>query len=335
MIYEEITPEDLSYLGIRVKPWEDMRIASPDPEDPRNANRFRLSKYWAHIICSRYNQDVIANIDGPKGTGKSNFSLSVCYRGAIETAIIRDNDPKQWENYFGIRNVAIMDVEKQIDILTQEGMNQWVISDDGGTSHGARQFRSEENQYINNLLVTMRPKHYVYLTSSPDQGHLDKQEREIGEYKVELLRDRAAMEFGFTPFKLKKRSKDTNSGQIRFKYLFWQDMKVVRCLSVRAPRFLEEEYDKERDKAMLRLQEARKEEKSKNDAPLGGGRKKTAAQIAKEQLVGKINDRLFDLHEQGMDRKEAYEQTRNELQVNLGTWRKYQSDRDIKNYWQK
>ena len=330
-----ITDEDLDFLKIRKKPWSDTQIPSADPNDPRNTNRFSLSKYWASITCSKWNQDVICNVDGPKGTGKSNFTISICYLGAIQTAINLDNDPKCWEEYFGIRNVAIMDVEKQIDILTQDAKNQWIISDDGGTSHGARNFRSEDNQYINELLVTMRTKHYVYLTSSPDQGHLDKQEREIGEYKVELQRNRATMEKGFTPFKLKMRSKDTNTGQLRFKYLYWNDMKVMRCLSIRAPKFLEDEYDDERERARLKLQEARKEAREKNDAPLGGGRKKSPQQIAKEQLIGKINDRLFDLHAQGYDRKEAYTAARTEFQVNQNTWRNYQRDRDILNYWSK
>lgn len=252
--------EDLSYLNVTPQRWVDTQMTTPDPLDKSNESRFSVSRLWVEKTTGKHNQDVVAMFNGKKGRGKSNCTLSLGYWCSVRTAEVLGGQPS---DYFSIDNVAIMNIDKLIDCLTQEAKNQIIIGDDNGTVHGARQYKGEMNQYVNNILVTMRPQHNIYMVSAPDQGHVDKQEREIGEYMIQMEHNPAAMDSGFSIYKFKIRDQDTTTNKSFYRYPYWRGEKVLRCVSLRAPKALEDEYDKEREKAMRRLQ-ANKEEMKKN-----------------------------------------------------------------------
>lgn len=246
-----LSDDDLAFVGVRrqkIRPANAPIIL--DPDDPANADRFSISKHWVSITTGPNNQDVTCLINGIKGSGKSNFMLAEGWRCAERTAEILGGHPS---DYFCIDNVCIMDPDLIFDVLTKPEKNQVIGLDDTGTINGARAFRTDLNQWVNNILITNRPQHNITLMTTPDQGHVDKQAREIGNYYIEMVPHPALRSRGYGLLKFFRREKNYRTGKTLWKYLHWNDAKIVRCICPRAPKWLEEEYDKKRELSMRKV----------------------------------------------------------------------------------
>lgn len=239
-----ITESDLEFLGLRPNIWQSAQIGTISPYDKVNLRRFSIGRHWTSITTGPYNQDVICLINGPKGTGKSNFMLAEGHFSAVLEAEILGGTP---EDYFNIDNICIMDPDSIIETLTKPEKYQIIGLDDNGTVNGAREFRSDLNRWVNNILVTNRPQHNIVMQTTPDQGHVDKQAREIGGYYIEMLPNEAARAHGFSVCKFFKRTKNFRIGKGMFQYPYWNDGLVYRIVVERAPKHLEEEYEKKRE----------------------------------------------------------------------------------------
>lgn len=249
----KLTDEDLSFVGLGRAKWEAERMTNIDPDAPENADRFSISKHWTYIVTGPYNQDVNCLINGRKGRGKSNFMLAELRRCAD---MLAERLGGQSDDYFTVeRNMCIMDPDTIIETLTNPEKYQCIGLDDTGTINGARAFRTDLNQWVNNIMVTNRPQHNIVIQSAPDQGHIDKQAREIGDYYIEMQGNEACRAHGFNVLKFFAREKLYRTGTGMFKYPHWNDETVALIVAGRAKKEDEEAYDKKRDVYMKKCWE--------------------------------------------------------------------------------
>lgn len=277
-----ITDDELAYIKVHPR---TSKANEPiiDLTDQVN-DRFSISKYWVSITTGKYNQDVTCLINGIKGSGKSNFMLSEGWRCAERTAEILGGQPS---DYFSIDNICIMDPESIVEILTKPEKNQIIGLDDSGTINGARSFRTELNQWINKIMITNRPQHNITMMTTPDQGHVDIQAREIGGYYIEMVPNPQFRARGYSILKFFKREKNYRTGKTLSKYMYshnnknWHEAKIIRCIVPRAPKWLEDEYDEKREIYMRKIWERCTDEfGSLNDITSQKERKMSKAQIA-------------------------------------------------------
>ena len=259
MIY--LDDEDLEFLGIKERAWVVKSPPTADPHDPRNKELFSLSAHFCEITCGPYKQDVMANFAGKKGTGKSYGSLKIAYETSVRKAEILGGQPS---DYFDVeRNVAVMDAEKMIDILTSDAKHQTIISDDSGTIQGARKYHSEENQLLNDVFVVNRTLYNTYLSSAPETKHVDRQARDLPEHQLEFVRNRPGMTKGWTTCKYFEKITDAKTSNSKFRLHYWRNAKVVRLIIDKPPQKMIEEYDKLREEGMKKKQAALKDLKER------------------------------------------------------------------------
>ena len=246
-----ITEKDLLRLKIEPKSVdsEAARIVSLDPQDPVNMRRFSLSKHWVQIILSRHNQDVGCLVNGNKGTGKSNFGLAVLWECAVLlTRHYGESDPR---DRFNIDRCAIMDDDESIDLLKEGNdrtSNPLTLLDDYGKTARARKWQSKTNEVTNDIQDMNRTLNGITVMNTVDQNRIDKYQREIGRWYVESVFNPAAMEHGFTLMKVMVRVKNFRTREEYFQYPYYRDCQVQRIAVKRAPKWLEDEYDKKRER---------------------------------------------------------------------------------------
>lgn len=320
-----ITEKDLEDLGIVDKPWNDLSVESTDPFHPSNKDRFSLSAHFVDITTGPYKQDVMSNCAGKKGTSKSWSTISLGKLCGIRTAIKIDNDPDKWVDYFDIeRNVAIMDTDKMIDILTSNEKHQVIISDDSGTIQGARKFRSEDNQDMNDVFVVNRTNNCIYFSSAPESNHVDKQARNLPEHQLDFVRNFAGLDRGFGTCKYFEKHTDPKTSVSYHSYHYWKNMKVMRCVIMKPDKKLTDEYDKLREAGKERIQKRLKELKDKRDAEKNGEPTTTGIRERKQEEKRQLQEagrKLFDeLMLIGSSKKEALKELKSQLGINPGTW---------------
>lgn len=331
----QITDDDLAFIGMNKKPWCDLTVKSLDPFDSSNKDRFSLSSHFVDIICGRSKLDVMCNIAGKKGTSKSWSSVSIGYLCGIKTAIEKDNDPTKWNDYFDIeRNVAIMDADKMIDILTSNEKYQTIISDDSGTIQGARKYKSDENQVLNDVFVVNRTNRCIYLSSAPETSHVDKQARNLPEHQIDFLRNPAAFSAGFGVCKYFERHTDPKTSESYFSYHFWKDMKVMRCVIQAPPKKLIDEYEKMREIGKAKIQRKAKEAKEKRLSNENGeparARNKREIQTEKRRALQEKGQKLYDEQRLlGLNKKEALIELKKQLGINPDTWKHWEQIGDV------
>lgn len=327
-----ITDDDLSFVGAKIRPLQNKRVTSLDSFSESNKDRFSLSAHFVGMTCGPYNLDVMCNAAGKKGSGKSYSTIELARCCAVRTAEKLDNDPGKWKDYFDVeRNMAIMDTDKMIDILTANEKHQIIISDDSGTIQGARKFRSDDNQLINNVFVVNRTLNCIYFSSAPESKHVDRQARDLPEHQLDFVRNFAGLSHGFATCKYFEKVTDPKTSVSYHQYHYWKNEKVLRCVIQKPPKELAEEYDKLRDKGRIRIQNQLKEMK---DAREEAAEKAAAEPMEKPQRVNKREQISAEKAEKviaaqrladecilsGMSKKEAMKAIHEELGVKPGTW---------------
>lgn len=135
-----------------------------------------LSRTLAQIVTSDFNDQVTLLINGNRGSGKSYTGLELCTKIAQEIAKIKGGNPSK---YFTLDNVAIIRLDRVLDImqnLTQYGV---YFLDDIGVGYSNREWRSEKNIRMNKVIQTFRTDNVATILSVPDKGMIDKVPREL------------------------------------------------------------------------------------------------------------------------------------------------------------
>lgn len=324
----EITDADLEFVGIKKKPWVIDPVSNIDPFHQSNNERFSLSAHFCHITCGPYNQDVMANAAGKKGAGKSYSTIELARCCAVRTAIIIDNDENKWKDYFDVeRNMAVMDMDKMIDILTANEKHQVIISDDAGTIIGARKWHSEDNQLVNDVLVVNRTNNNIYFSSAPESNHQDKQSRNLPEHQIDFVKNEAGMSCGWATAKYFEKVTDPKTSESHHQYHWWKNAQVMRIVINKPPKSLTDEYDKLREKGKKLKQEALKAAKEKRNADLEA--KKAPQQTRSQKITEKQQDAqkfVDNLRLQGLTMKEIYHALNDEKGIKKRTWENWKYD---------
>lgn len=321
------TDDELKCCKIVKRIWNEDPIKSGDPFAESNADRFSLSSHFVTITTGKYQADVMCNIAGKKGSGKSYSSVEEGRLCGIKTAIEKDNDPAKWKDYFDIeRNVAIMDSDKLIDILTSKEKNQTIISDDTGVVIGAKKFRSDENQLIDDVFVVNRTQNNIYLSSSPEAKHVDRQARDLPEHQLDFQKNEALMSCGYAICKYFQKITDPKTSESYHQYHYWNNAKVLRCLIPKPPKEMCDEYDKLREQGKRRIQEKLKELKEKRNQDAPEKPKIDSRTKRHEERIQRAEEIYNQEISNGSTHKEAVLQMAKELRISTSTVNRMFSD---------
>lgn len=216
-----------------------MKIINEELNDPERHN---IALEVAQKITGKRNQHETAVVVGAKGAGKSWAALSLAYETSKYIAEIRGGKP---EDYFSIKNVAIITKKNVIRVLKEE-MKQYsvVIFDDIGVGWSNRDFQSKFNKVMNGIFQIFRTKNIFLIMSVPQKDYIDKLPREGLNYFIEVVESH--FDKGFVEVKIKRIKKSAQDGYITHPFLIRNGKKYVRHLIMTAPEYLTTPYEIER-----------------------------------------------------------------------------------------
>ena len=312
-------------------------------------NHDYIAELFSNTVTSTSKQDVAALVQGAKGSGKSHATLRIAYNTARRIAEICDGDPEDWEKYFKLDNVAIIDPERAFNIMSNAKPRNVYIFDDIGVGWGARSFASKSNKAKGDIFQINRVSETVQLFSVPNAFLLDKIPRMLCNYMIEMSSKH--FDRGYTAVKMfkaktifKLKNKQVTPHLVR------DGGKVTRYLVYKPPSFLSEQYDALRANVTKEVIAQKIATINQEDEPLSKyrdeePRKKSKVQLQQERIEregpkgnGKDNlrtlriARVVPIYEQnillGMTHKEALR----EIKVPSSTWNVWKREGLLQEY---
>lgn len=319
-----ITNEDLDRLKLRKSPLPNMAfnpLLSCDFDHPSNNHRQSLTDIWTDTTTSKIKSDIAFFLNGEKGSGKSYINVTLGYCSALHLA---EKLGGNWSDWYNMDLTAIIDPYEQMELLKLEAKYVVKNYDDRSIGYDSHKWQSKENATQNNMNITNRTENNIQLTSSPDQGYVDKRARELCNYYGEAERILPALRHGMNVARIFKVSKNPRTGKRYYTSIWHNECKLVRaCIgkSDAALKRLFEEYD------IKRAENVKKLLRGDFEDVLGPG--KNAKNISKiNGRTQKAMDNAFDkgveyyrLVEQGWSHKEAL----SDIQILDTTWNKWKA----------
>jgi len=319
-----ITENDLSRLKLRRAPPSEMAfnpLVSYDFDHEDNNRRQSLTDIWTDITTSKIKSDISFFLNGDKGAGKSYINVTLGYCSALHLA---EKLGGHWSDWYNMDLTAIIDPFEQLELLKLEAKYVVKNYDDRSIGYDSHNWQSKENAVQNNMNITNRTENNIQLTSSPDQGFVDKRGRELCNYYGEAERNVPGMKMGFNVARIFKVSKNPRTGKRYYTSLWHDERKLVKaCIG-------------KTDAALKRLMEEYDEKRAKNSKKLIRGEfEDVLGQAKKEKKGPKVSwqtqaamDNAFDkgvqywtLVDQGVSHKEALK----DIQILSSTWSKWKS----------
>lgn len=216
----------------------------------------KLARVLADIVCSNDKQNVILLIEAKPGFGKSYAALDLAVWTAIEIARIKGGEP--WY-YFNMEHVAVINSDEVIRVIESMHALGIYIFDDFGVGYSAREWQSDGNKAMNDMLQTIRTDNNILIMTVPDSEWIDKVGRNILHFKIVM--HQKLFKLGRTMGKLTIEDKMYNaqSRKILHKYFNTKTEIYNNVIFCFPPRRVAEEYDRIRKVQLEKLKTESKE----------------------------------------------------------------------------
>jgi hypothetical protein len=155
----------------------------PNPEVPS------FTKWIARRITNPYKpEDATICVQGPKGSGKSWWSLEFLYELSRELAKITGHPP---EHFFNINHIRSIDPEGIVELMTSPIMrrkNSCIMLDDTGVMWNNRRAMSRVNTQLNDIIEISRVfQNCIVLNTINAKLMLDLLPRSIADFYVDVV----------------------------------------------------------------------------------------------------------------------------------------------------
>ena len=222
-----------------------------------------LSWMIAKRVTNPYEQsDAFVTFTGRKGSSKSTSSLAFCEGLSEDIAYLKGNGA-QPEDFFNIDHVRTISKTGAIELLTSgilKKQNAIILLDDAGTQWSNRNFATMINKYLNQIVQIMRIYQGVLVANFIMKDHIDKQAREMVDYRIQMLWKNTRM--GQAIFKCKYIEQGENGEYT--KYLTWQGKRIKTFVIGKPSAELYSQYQQMRaENTDTFIEEAQKEVKVK------------------------------------------------------------------------
>lgn len=240
-----------------------------DPRAP--GNKSNIAKKVAKRITSQYNQHITAIFVGGTGSGKSWAAMDLAYQTAREVAKIdkgRAVMPDSWKEYFNLDHMAIITLDRVMEVWKNIKPHGIYILDDIGVGYNNRDWMKDKNKKMNEVIQTMRTDNTFVIYTVPSKGFIDKVPRDLVNWYFEFEESEQVFSAGLNACKFL----DITSLKRENKQLYVYDLvqsaagadQFIRHIAGKPPESLTTPYE------VLRVKIA-KELREKNAAAIKGG----------------------------------------------------------------
>jgi len=202
-----------------------------------------LGEFFASIICSKHNQNVMIRFVAIAGMGKSWSAYNLSIQIAKGIAKLKGGT---WQDYFNLKtDFAIISQDKTEQVLTEAKPYHVLLCDDvAAEAMNARNFNSSTAKDLNSIITTWRPNHNCLITTQQAGFLVDKVWRNLFNYQIEIVSE--YFDHGFVIAKVQKIVYKHNIDKTYYPYLTDGKNRFVRYKLHAPPKELTDEYEVER-----------------------------------------------------------------------------------------
>lgn len=217
-----------------------------------NDGLLTLSNVFGHIITSGHNQNIILLIEAKPGRGKSYAAMDLAVWLSYKLQKKFGGNP--WD-YFNIGHMAIIMPDEILRIAQNVKQYGIYIFDDFGVGYSARDWHSDANKAMNNILETMRTKNNILIMTVPDSDWIDKIGRNILHFKIVM--HQSMFDLGITTGKVTIEEKQYNTQSRKILHPYFKNATEIynHVVFGKPPDTLCKEYDRRRMIQLKRLDE--------------------------------------------------------------------------------
>ena len=243
-----------------------------------NKHPENLGQFFADIICSKHNQNVMIRFVAIAGMGKSWAALRLAYEISKYTAIHRGGAP---EDYFQFdKDLGVISIEEVQRVMHESQPYHVLLLDDvAAKAMNARNYASKSSKDMNSIIQTWRPKHNALITTQQAGFLVDKVWRNLFNFQIEIVQSN--FDKGVVVCKVQRIEYKHNLGKTFYPYLQDGNTKYVRHVIGSPPDSWQQAYEVERAKQLEAIRQ--REEEADNQQEVGS-----------EKGTSKI-DLLFDV----------------------------------------
>lgn len=271
----------MSRWEVRPLPLKLSKTLQPfKPTDPKMPT---FARFLAERVSSKYRAlNNVILVEGPRGTGKSWFCLSLAYGMSVELSRILHKPP---EEFFTPANITSVDDTGILNLLSSPAikkMNNIFILDDSGVALNARKHAHTSSIASNEVIQIARIFRGTIIFNLIKSKHLDVLPREIADYTVEVMG--ANVLTGQSLCRISMTRPGRAGSKDLHPYLRWNKKRIRYWLGSPPPENLASTYEKIRfDQTSQHIDKIR--EKHLEDMRKAGMKRKpkdTAADLAPE-----------------------------------------------------
>jgi len=226
-----------------------------------NKHPENLGRFFADIVCSRHNQNVMIRFVAIAGMGKSWAALRLAYEISKYISMKMGGTP---EKYFNPNeDLAVISLEETQRVMnTPNPYHVKMLDDVAAKAMNARDYAKKSSKDMNAIVTTWRPFHNALITTQQAGFLVDKVWRNLFNFQIEIVN--SDFDNGIVLCKVQRIVYKHNTGKTFYPFLQKGNVKYIRHIIGSPPDSWQQAYEVERAKQLEAIRK-REEEEEKED----------------------------------------------------------------------
>jgi len=222
-----------------------------------NKHPENLGRYFADIVCSKHNQNVMIRFVAIAGMGKSWAAQRLAYEISKHIAMKKGGVA---EDYFQFdKDLAVISIEEVQRVMHESQPYHVLLLDDvAAKAMNARNYASKASKDMNSIIQTWRPKHNALITTQQAGFLVDKVWRNLFNFQIEIVQSN--FDKGIVVCKVQRIEYKHNLGKTFYPFLQEGNVRYIRHVIGAPPESWQQAYEIERAKQLEAIRQREEQE---------------------------------------------------------------------------
>lgn len=229
-----------------------------------NKGAANLGKFFADIVCSKHNQNVMIRFVAIAGMGKSWAAQRLAQQ--ISYYIAKKRGGTEDDYYNPKEDLAVISLDRVTHVMEHAKKYHVIVLDDvTAKAMNARNFATTSNKDLNAIVQTWRPNHNALITTQQASFLVDKVWKNLFNYQIEIIESH--FDKGFVIAKVKRISYQHDKDKTYYPYIQEGNIRYVRCVITAPPKKWQQMYEEERAYQLKKIRELEQRKEAPQEQP--------------------------------------------------------------------